>query len=104
MIITTSPNIEGKKIVEYIVIVSGEAVMGANILRDLLASIVDIVGGRSGQYEQKFQEAREFAVNDMEAEAEERGANAIIGVDIDYEMVGDSMMLVTASGTAVKIE
>lgn len=78
--------------------------MGANVVRDLFASITDIVGGRAASYEGKLQDARETALAELEAQAAERGANAVVGVDLDYEVVGESMLMVSASGTAVSIE
>ena len=103
MLVTTTNTVEGRTIAEYRGIVAGEAVMGANIFRDLFASIRDIVGGRSGSYEKELNKARSIAIEEMAAEAAELGANAVIGVDIDYETVGDksSMLMVTAAGTAV---
>jgi uncharacterized protein YbjQ (UPF0145 family) len=103
MIITTTPNIERKKINEYMGIVTGEAIMGANIVRDIFASITDIVGGRSSAYETKLAHARQVALSEMERNAAELGANAIVGVDLDYEVVREGMLMVTASGTAVRI-
>ncbi len=103
LVITTTPNIQGSKIEEYLGIVSGEAVLGANILRDTLAGITDVIGGRSGQYENRFRKAKEIAINEMAVQAKSREANAIVGVSIDYEMVRESMMMVSAHGTAVKI-
>jgi uncharacterized protein YbjQ (UPF0145 family) len=106
MLVSTTHSIEGRRIVEYKGLVAGEAILGANLFRDLFASIRDIVGGRSGAYERVLKEARQTAVDEMTAEAESLGANAVIGVDIDYETVGQngSMLMVTAAGTAVKIE
>ncbi|HFE65415.1 MAG TPA: heavy metal-binding domain-containing protein [Caldithrix sp.] len=101
MIVTTTPSIEGKSIVEYKGIVTGEAIMGANLVRDLFASITDIVGGRSSAYETKLADARQVALQEMEESASARGANAIVGVDLDYEVVREGMLMVTASGTAV---
>ena len=101
MIITTTPAIEGRKIAEYKGIVVGEAIMGANIVRDIFANITDIVGGRSGAYESKLQDARDTALNELEQRAAAKGANAVVGVDLDYEIVGQSMLMVSASGTAV---
>lgn len=103
MIVTTTPSIEGKKILEYRGIVAGEAIMGANIVRDLFASITDLVGGRSGAYEEKLIEAREIAIREMVQEAEKLGANAVVGVDLDYEVIREGMLMVTASGTAVVV-
>lgn len=104
MIVSTTPTLDGYKIVSYHDIVTGETIMGANIFRDLMASITDIVGGRSGAYESKLREGRADAVNEMKQLAARMGANAVIGVDIDYEVVGQSMLMVSASGTAVTIE
>lgn len=102
MIITTTNSIEGKPIVEYLGLVNGEAIMGANIVRDLFASITDIVGGRSGAYETKLKEAREIAIQEMQNYARSLGANAVVGIDIDYEVVREGMLMVTVSGTAVR--
>ena len=104
MIITTTPSIEGHKIVAYKGLVVGEAIMGANIVRDFFASITDIVGGRSGAYEAKLQDARDTAISELKARALEMGATAVVGVDLDYEVVGDSMLMVSVSGTAVVLE
>ena len=106
MIITTTPSIEGKKIAKYLGVVTGEAILGANIFRDMFAAIRDIVGGRSAAYERELGKAREIALDDMEDWAEELGANAIVGVDIDYESFGQTngMMMVSVSGTAVMVE
>lgn len=103
MIITTTPSVEGYQIAEYKGIVVGEAIMGANVVRDVFASITDIVGGRSGAYESKLQDARETALAELEDRARDKGANAVVGVDLDYEVVGNSMLMVSASGTAVVI-
>ncbi|MFW9623765.1 heavy metal-binding domain-containing protein [Bacteroides graminisolvens] len=106
MLITTTPTIEGKRITNYYGIVSGETIIGANVFRDLFASVRDIVGGRSGSYEEVLREAKETALREMQDQAARMGANAVIGVDLDYETVGGSgsMLMVTASGTAVYIE
>jgi len=104
MIMTTTPTIEGRTIVEYVSVVTGEAIMGANIVRDIFASITDIVGGRSGAYESKLKEARDMAFEEMRAQASRYGANAIVGIDIDYEVVRDGMLMVAVSGTAVRIQ
>lgn len=106
MIITTTPSVEGRKITQYHGIVVGEAIMGANIVRDVFASITDIVGGRSGAYEDKLQDARDTALKELQERAENYGANAVVGVDLDYEVIGKagSMLMVSASGTAVTIE
>jgi len=103
MIITTTPTIQGKEIREYSGIVTGEAIMGANIVKDIFASITDIVGGRSAAYEKELTKARDIAVKEMEENAAALGANAIVGVDLDYETVRQGMLMVTVSGTAVKI-
>jgi uncharacterized protein YbjQ (UPF0145 family) len=103
MIVTTTPSVEGYQIAEYKGIVVGEAIMGANVVRDVFASITDIVGGRSGAYESKLQDARETALAELEDRARDKGANAVVGVDLDYEVVGNSMLMVSASGTAVVI-
>jgi uncharacterized protein YbjQ (UPF0145 family) len=105
MVITTTPTVEGRKITNYLGIVTGEAIMGANIFRDLFAGVRDIIGGRSGAYEEELGRAREIAIKEMEEEAQRRGANAIVGVDLDYEVLGHngSMLMVTASGTAVQV-
>jgi uncharacterized protein YbjQ (UPF0145 family) len=106
MLITTTNTVEGRRILEYKGLVAGEAILGANVFRDLFASIRDIVGGRSGSYERVLNDARGTAIEDMVAHAKELGANAVIGVDVDYETVGTngSMLMVTAAGTAVRIE
>ncbi len=105
MIITTTPTVEGRRIVAYHGIVSGEAILGANVFRDFFASIRDVVGGRSGSYEKVLRSARDTAIGEMEEEAQRKGANAIVGVDIDYGAVGkdEGMMMVTANGTAVTL-
>jgi uncharacterized protein YbjQ (UPF0145 family) len=104
MIQTTTPTVDNRAITEYLGIVTGEAILGANIVRDLFAGVRDIVGGRSGAYEEELRKAREIALSEMEAEAQSRGADAIVGVDLDYETVGQgSMLMVTASGTAVRL-
>jgi uncharacterized protein YbjQ (UPF0145 family) len=106
MIITTTPSIEGKKIVKYLGIVSGEAVVGANIFKDLFAGIRDIVGGRTASYERVLRSAKDSALKELQENAAELGANAIVGIDLDYETIGSkgSMLMVSASGTAVSIE
>jgi len=105
VIVTTTPTVEGRKITSYQGIVTGEAIMGANIFKDLFAGIRDIVGGRSATYERELRRAREMAIEEMMAAAAEKGANAVVGVDLDYETVGGnaSMLMVTVSGTAVVI-
>lgn len=102
MIVTTTPSVEGYQIAEYLGIVTGEAIMGANIVRDLFAGITDIVGGRSGSYEAKLADARQAALAEMEALAAQRGASAVVGVDLDYEVI-NNMLMVSASGTAVRL-
>ena len=103
MIVTTTSVIQGKEIIEYIDIVTGEAIMGANIVRDLFASVRDVVGGRSGAYEDKLKEAREIAMEEMKNLAGQKGANAIVGIDVDYEVVREGMLMVAVSGTAVRV-
>lgn len=105
MIITTTNNVEGKTIEAYYGVVIGEAIMGANVFKDLFASIRDIVGGRSGAYEAELTKARKIAFEEIRKEAHMLGANAVVGVDLDYEVVGQngSMLMVSISGTAVKI-
>jgi uncharacterized protein YbjQ (UPF0145 family) len=106
MILTTTPTIEGRTIKDYRGIVTGEAIVGANILKDLFAGIRDIVGGRSGAYEAELKRARSIALHEVEEAARSLGANAVVGIDLDYEVVGQSgsMLMVSASGTAVVIE
>ena len=105
MILTTTPNIEGYKILEYKGLVTGEAIIGANIVKDFFAGIRDIVGGRSKSYEKVLQEGKETSIQEMMQRAQELGANAIVGIDIDYETIGQggSMLMVVCSGTAVRI-
>jgi len=103
LVITTTNYVDGSKIEEYLEIVSGEAVMGANIFRDIFASVTDVIGGRSGQYEGRFRRAKEISISEMAIKAKKHGANAIVGVNVNYVMVRESMMLVSAYGTAVKI-
>jgi uncharacterized protein YbjQ (UPF0145 family) len=103
VILTTTGNVEGHRVTGYHGIVVGEAIMGANVVRDFFASITDVVGGRSGAYEGKLQDAREIALHELEQRAHQVGANAVIGIDLDYEVVGESMLMVSASGTAVTI-
>lgn len=106
MIVTTTPNVEGRRIVQYLGIVSGECIVGANILRDLFAGIRDIVGGRAASYERVLIDARQQAITELIEQARELGADAVVGVDLDYETVGQggSMLMVTASGTAVRLQ
>ena len=102
MLITTTSTLEGMKITRYLGLVSGEAILGANIFRDFFAGIRDVVGGRSASYEAELRKAKEIAVREMQEQATALGANAIVGVDLDYETVGNgSMLMVSASGTAV---
>lgn len=105
MILTTTPAIDGRQIAEYKGIVTGEAILGANIIRDLFASVRDIVGGRSAAYEKELQKARELALEEMRDAARKLGAQAIVGIDLDYEVLGagGSMLMVTACGTAVTL-
>ena len=105
MLLTTTSNVEGRKALKYHGLVSGEAILGANIFKDLFAGIRDIVGGRSAAYEEELRRAKEIAVDEMQQQARSLGANAIIGVDLDYETVGSgTMLMVSASGTAVTLE
>jgi uncharacterized protein YbjQ (UPF0145 family) len=106
MIVSTTDSIDGKRIIAYHGIVSGETIFGANIFKDFFAGIRDIVGGRSGSYEKVLNEGKNTALEDMKARAEALGANAVIGCDLDYETMGDknSMLMVVASGTAVTLE
>ncbi len=107
MLVTTTHSVEGKKVKQYFGLVSGEAIMGANIFKDIFAGIRDIVGGRSAAYEQELRKAKEIAVSEMLENAKVMGANAVIGVDLDYETIGGgsgNMLMVSASGTAVVIE
>ena len=104
MILSTTHHIEGKNIDSYLGIVTGEAIIGANLFKDFFASITDIVGGRSGSYERVLRDAKEDALNELEAKASALGADAVIGIDLDYETIGNngSMLMVSANGTAVK--
>ncbi len=106
MIVTTTPGIEGRQVERYLGIVTGEAILGTNIFRDLFAGIRDIVGGRSATYEKALQEGREIAIQEMSERAQALGANAVVGVDLDYEVLGQAngMLMVTASGTAVAVK
>lgn len=106
MIITTTPNVEGRKIAEYKGLVFGEVISGVDFIKDFAAGLTNFFGGRSGSYEGELIEAREAALKEMEKRAYSLGANAIVGVDIDYEVLGQggNMLMVTASGTAVKVE
>ena len=108
MIVTTTPTIDGRHIRDYKGVVTGEAILGANIFRDFFAGITDIVGGRSGAYEGELRKAREIAMREMMDDARRLGGNAVVGVDLDYETIsinnGGGMLMVTASGTAVVVE
>jgi uncharacterized protein YbjQ (UPF0145 family) len=106
MILTTTPTIEGRRIVRYAGVVTGEAILGANIFKDLFAGIRDIVGGRSAAYEEELRRARTIALTEIRQAASELGANAVVGIDLDYETVGanGSMLMVSVSGTAVVVE
>lgn len=106
MIVTTTPSIDGRQVERYLGIVTGEAILGANIFRDLFAGIRDIVGGRSAAYEKELAEARNIALQEMMERAQQLGANAVVGVDLDYEVLGqqNGMLMVSASGTAVAIK
>jgi uncharacterized protein YbjQ (UPF0145 family) len=105
MLVTTTPSIEGKKISDYRGIVTGEAILGANLFKDIFAGIRDLVGGRSATYERELQRARDIAVQELTQRAQELGANAVVGVDLDYEVLGQNngMLMVSASGTAVVV-
>ncbi len=103
MIVTTTPTVEGRPIEEYLGIVTGEAILGAHIGRDILATITDIVGGRSAAYEEKVREAREIALAELTSKANSLGGNAVVGVDIDYEIIREGMLMVSVSGTAVRV-
>lgn len=104
MQIVTTDSIEGKRIVAYKGIVSGDAIVGANFVKDFFAKITDVLGGRAGGYEKALRGAKNHAMDDMIEQAQETGANAIIGVDLDYESIGGSMLMVSANGTAVVLE
>jgi uncharacterized protein YbjQ (UPF0145 family) len=106
MLVTTTPSVEGRRITRYCGVVCGEAILGANIFKDMFAGLRDIVGGRSGTYEKELQRAREIALKELEERAAALGANAVVGVDLDYEVMGreNGMLMVSASGTAVVIE
>ena len=106
MELTTTPSMEGRKIMRYCGIVAGEAVLGANVFKDMFASVRDIVGGRSGTYEKVLRKARQIALDELSEQARELGANAVVGIDLDYEVLGEKngMLMVSASGTAVVVE
>jgi len=106
MQLTTTPSIEGRRITKYCGVIAGEAILGANLFKDLFAGIRDLVGGRSATYERELQRAREIALEELQQRAQELGANAVVGIDLDYEVLGQggSMLMVSASGTAVIVE
>lgn len=106
MIITTTPSVEGHRITRYCGVFTGEAILGANVIKDFFAGIRDIVGGRSAAYERELQKAREIALDELRQRAADAGANAVVGIDLDYEVMGQSgsMLMVSASGTGVVIE
>ena len=106
MLMTTTPSVEGKQIVRYLGVVTGETIIGANVFRDFLAGLRDFFGGRSASYEAVLREAKDTALEEMARQAEALGANAVVGIDLDYETVGGSgsMLMVTCSGTAVRVE
>jgi len=106
MLVVTTPTIEGKRVTQYFGIVSGEAILGANIFQDFFAGIRDIVGGRSAAYERELKKAKDIAIAEMIQQARALGGNAVLGVDLDYETIGanGSMLMVSASGTAVQVE
>jgi uncharacterized protein YbjQ (UPF0145 family) len=103
MIITTTGSVEGKAITAYHGVVAGEAVMGMNFVRDFFAKVTDTLGGRSGAYQKEIKNARAHALDDVRDEAQEMGANAVVGVSVDVEVIGDSMLMVVVSGTAVSV-
>lgn len=104
MLVTTTNTVEGKKIATYHGIVTGEAIMGANVVRDLFATVTDIVGGRSSAYENKLSEGRQIAIEEMKVKANQLGADAVIAVDLDFETLREGMMMCIATGTAVTFE
>ena len=106
MLMTTTPSVEGKRIVRYLGVVTGETIIGANVFRDFLAGVREFFGGRSASYEAVLREAKDTALEEMARQAEALGANAVVGIDLDYETVGGSgsMLMVTCSGTAVRVE
>ena len=106
MLITTTPTVDGKRITRYCGVVAGEAILGANLFKDLFAGIRDLVGGRSATYERELQRARDIALEELQQRAQEAGANAVVGIDLDYEVLGqgNGMLMVSASGTAVVVE
>jgi uncharacterized protein YbjQ (UPF0145 family) len=106
MLVTTTPSIEGRRITQYCGVVAGEAILGANLFKDLFAGLRDIVGGRSTTYERELQRARDIAMQELQERAQALGANAVVGIDLDYEVLGqgNGMLMVSASGTAVIVE
>jgi len=106
MQLTTTPTIEGKRITKYCGVIAGEAILGANLFKDLFAGIRDLVGGRSATYEKELQHARDIALEELQQRAQELGANAVVGIDLDYEVLGQNngMLMVSASGTAVVVQ
>ncbi|MCM3124743.1 MULTISPECIES: YbjQ family protein [unclassified Mesobacillus] len=104
MIVSTTSTLQGKEVEQYMGVVSGEAIMGANVVRDFLASVTDVIGGRSSAYENKLAEGREIALREMEDKARRLGANAVIGVDLDFETLREGIMMCIATGTAVRIK
>ena len=106
MIVTTTPNVEGRRITQYCGVITGEAILGANLFKDIFAGLRDLVGGRSATYEAELQKARDIALQELRERAEAMGANAVVGVDLDYEVMGqqNGMLMVSASGTAVVVQ
>lgn len=106
MIVTTTPSVEGRKIIRYLGVVTGEAILGANIFRDFFASITDVIGGRSAAYETELRKGKDIAMSELMMNAQQLGANAVVGIDLDYETIGSqgSMIMVSISGTAVYVE
>jgi uncharacterized protein YbjQ (UPF0145 family) len=106
MIVTTTPSVDGRRITRYCGVVAGEAILGANLFKDLFAGIRDLVGGRSATYERELQRARDIAMQELQQRAQELGANAVVGIDLDYEVLGqgNGMLMMSASGTAVVVE
>ncbi|MEM6782154.1 MAG: heavy metal-binding domain-containing protein [Bacteroidota bacterium] len=103
MLVSTTSSLDGRPVTEYLGLVSGEAILGANVVRDFFAGIRDVIGGRSGAYERELRKAKDIALDEMTDLAAEMGADAVIGVDLDYQTVGQGMLMVTASGTAVRL-
>lgn len=104
MIMSTTSILQNREVAEYIAVVSSEVILGANVVRDFLAGITDIIGGRSGSYENKLSEGREMALDELEQKAYQMGADAVIGIDLDFETLRDGMMMVIATGTAVRLQ